>query len=86
MRTDRSDSVTEFRASGHTSFRVVEPWRVTSVSKRARRTRPSGEFLATNKKISVFLTTTEALALQAATEQSVERLSEVAKTVQQSRN
>lgn len=56
-------SVTQFQASGHTSFRVVEPWRVTSVTKRARRTRPSGEFLATNKKISEFLTTTEALAL-----------------------
>lgn len=77
-------SVTLFLASGHTSLRVAEAWRLTTVTKRTRRTRPSGELSATNKKISEFLTTTEALALWAATEQSVERLSEVAKIVQQS--
>lgn len=38
-------SVSQFHASGHSSFKIVEPWRTASATKR-KRTKPLGDFFS----------------------------------------
>lgn len=46
---DLVHSITQFHASGHSSFKIVEPWRMVSATKR-KRTEPLGDFFSHKQK------------------------------------